>query len=314
MFRKRIQDTFPNLSPSYQMVGRFLLDHYHEAVFMSANQLAAHLGVDAATVVRFAQRLGYAGYPALLADMRRVIQQDLHRSHAAPPHTDDMVSAALASIDLQVNQLRAMRASLDQAALKAALERLLQARRIYTMGEGVSHRLADVAAYMLRAIGLDATRVEPNLGDALNDVSRASADDALLVVAVTELCPQVSRVAASMKEREVPSVGLVGALSWPVARLVEVALPVPIDSVTFLPSFAASSALINAMIEGLMARHGAWTADFARGVRRLAHELLTADTPFDFDTPQGVLARLKVVAAGDSPREAASPTSPGVQA
>ena len=38
---------------------------------MTASQLADHLGMNEATVIQFAQRLGYRGYPQLVAAIRR---------------------------------------------------------------------------------------------------------------------------------------------------------------------------------------------------------------------------------------------------
>ncbi len=292
MFRKRIQDAYAKLSPSYQRVGRFILDHYHEAVFMSASQLAMRLDVDAATVVRFAQKIGYSGYPNLLEDMRKVIQQDLYRARTSPAEAADMTSTTLAVIELQVNNLQAMRASLNRELLSQALEQIVNAHRIYIIGEGVSRRLADLGAYGLRVIGLDAVMVEPTIGDALAVFTAAGQEDLLLVVACTELCPLVTRVVKAMKERGMRSVGIVGALYWPVAQLVDIALVAPIASATFVTNFAATAALINAMGEGLLVRQGAWLVERARGVAILAQELMGGDELVDPNTPREMMSRL----------------------
>src|SRR5690606_33094563 len=50
-----------------------LLAHPRETVFLSANEIAQRAGVNPATAVRYARRLGFDGYPAL----RARLQQDL---------------------------------------------------------------------------------------------------------------------------------------------------------------------------------------------------------------------------------------------
>lgn len=310
MFRKHIREAYPALSPSYQRVADFILDHYHEAVFMSANQLGMALGVDAATVVRFAQKLGYTGYPDLLEDLRKAIRHDLYRARTAPTGANDMISTTLAALDVQIENLHAMRASLNEEDMTQVLERILSARRIYVTGEGVSRRLAELGVYGLRVIGLEAIMVEPNVGDALAEFGQASAEDLLLVIACTELCPAVIKIARAMRDRGVPRAAIVGALSWPVARLVDLALPAPIQSVTFFTNFTAAAALINALGEGLLARQGTWMMERARGITNLARALLNDDSPVDSSVPGDMMARLNprsaLPTAGDERAKGAS--------
>ena len=44
---------------------------------MTATELAHQVDVDAATVVRFAQRLGYGGFPDLQNEIKEKVKQDL---------------------------------------------------------------------------------------------------------------------------------------------------------------------------------------------------------------------------------------------
>lgn len=292
MFRKRIQNVYANLSPNNQRVARYILDHYHEAAFMSANQLGMLLDVDAATIVRFAQRVGYSGYTDLLEALRKAVQQDLHRARTAPTDPTDMTSTTLAALDMQINSIQAMRASLDQTLLSQALERILNANRIYVMGEGVSSRLADLGAYGLRVIGLDAVTVEPTVGDALAVFMHASQDDVMVAIVITELAPQVTNAVRTMREWGVPTVGIVGALYWPVVQWLDIALVAPIESVTFFTNFAATAALINAMGEGLLVRQGAWMVERARGLANMAQVLMGIDAPVGADAPGTMVSRI----------------------
>ena len=83
LFRQRIRTAYDQFSPSYRKVADFLLDDYRTAAFLNASGVAQYLDVDPATVVRFAQRLGYPGYPG--KGRRRGIR--CGRSWTAPPMT-----------------------------------------------------------------------------------------------------------------------------------------------------------------------------------------------------------------------------------
>ena len=65
-YQERIRLARPKMSKSFSRLADFLLDSYIEASFMTATELAHELELDAATVVRFSQHLGYSGFPELL--------------------------------------------------------------------------------------------------------------------------------------------------------------------------------------------------------------------------------------------------------
>ena len=65
MYRDHIRTIYEHLSPGYRRIADFLLTHYQDAAFMTAAEVARQASVDTALVVRFAQRLGYPGYPEL---------------------------------------------------------------------------------------------------------------------------------------------------------------------------------------------------------------------------------------------------------
>ena len=64
-YEDRIRQARLGMSKSFAKLADFLLDSYIESAFMTASELAHTLDLDAATVVRFAQTLGYSGFPVM---------------------------------------------------------------------------------------------------------------------------------------------------------------------------------------------------------------------------------------------------------
>src|SRR5918911_5276617 len=95
--RGLMQSSDSTLSPAERRVARALLAEYPVAGLESAGRLAERAGVSGATVVRFATRLGFAGYPDLQESLRREVQERmssplvLFERRAAPEATDDHV-------------------------------------------------------------------------------------------------------------------------------------------------------------------------------------------------------------------------------
>ena len=73
MFRERITRNYQSLSPSFKKIADFILTSHQRVAFLSASRLAKHLGVDVATVTRFAQQLGYDGYTQLIREIQEKV-------------------------------------------------------------------------------------------------------------------------------------------------------------------------------------------------------------------------------------------------
>ena len=59
----RISGQYAGMSKNQKAIAEFILEHMDQAVFMTAAKLGEALGISESTVVRFAARIGYAGYP-----------------------------------------------------------------------------------------------------------------------------------------------------------------------------------------------------------------------------------------------------------
>jgi hypothetical protein len=124
------------MSKSFARLADFLLDSYVEAAFMTASELAYNLDLDAATVVRFSQYLGYEGFPKLQREIRQRVKNDLL---IRPQEAHEPDSAAGVASNAMREVLVAMdrtRISLDTQSLEKLVEQLGQARRINVVPEG----------------------------------------------------------------------------------------------------------------------------------------------------------------------------------
>ncbi len=65
------------LTEAQKRAARYIMDHYEESIFLTASKLAEKAGVSEATIVRFAQVLGFDGYPKLQQMLRTQLQDRL---------------------------------------------------------------------------------------------------------------------------------------------------------------------------------------------------------------------------------------------
>jgi DNA-binding MurR/RpiR family transcriptional regulator len=154
MFRENIRKHYDHLSRSYRRVADFILSDYRTAAFMTAAELASAVDVDTTTVVRFAQRLGYPGYPELITDIQDQVKLELSQTYTAPAE-DNTPGARVQHLvtEDRANIEKALaHNSLD--VLEAILDALRIAPRIVVTGESYATPLAEIFAETLRDAGL----------------------------------------------------------------------------------------------------------------------------------------------------------------
>jgi len=81
MFQERIAQQYARLGRNQKRIADFLTQEYREAAFMNGSALSQRLDVDPATVTRFAQRLGYTGYPDLQREVQELVKEELKAAY-----------------------------------------------------------------------------------------------------------------------------------------------------------------------------------------------------------------------------------------
>src|ERR687892_2027012 len=84
-----IRQRFDEFSRSQKDVGQYIVDHLEEAAFHTAEELARRANTSSSTVVRFAQALGFEGFPELQAaardEYRRARENGASTARMSPP-------------------------------------------------------------------------------------------------------------------------------------------------------------------------------------------------------------------------------------
>ncbi len=140
--RERIERRYPKMGPVERRLAHYVLENASEIPFQSITEVAAVLGVHPSTVTRFAQRLGYKGYPAL----QRVLRGNLREAMA--PRVPDEGEVWPRFLELEKEALLAL-ASVPQAEIEAAAGDLARARRVWVLGYRVSRAPAGLLATLM---------------------------------------------------------------------------------------------------------------------------------------------------------------------
>src|SRR5713226_1003287 len=147
------------LGPHRQQLIRNILGNCEETCFLSSRELAKRYGVDAATVVRTAQALGYGGFADFSVDLRQHFMARMTPYTALEVATREKRSLADHidhSLDKALDNLNVLRSNLDRKGVMDLARRIHRSRRILVVGVDFAASLAHYLAYGLVVLGFDA--------------------------------------------------------------------------------------------------------------------------------------------------------------
>jgi DNA-binding MurR/RpiR family transcriptional regulator len=181
----RIRQRYAGLAQSDKKLADFILAQPDEARHLSSQQLAAEAGVSQSSVVKFSQKLGFKGFPALKLALSEALASNPH-PQSVPVHNqirgDDPLR--LVGEKLIKDNVSAMHASLDvntEEKLRESIDLLRNARRIVLTGIGASGLVAQNFSWKLLKIGFNAV-VEKDMHALLATVQAMTEDDLLLAI------------------------------------------------------------------------------------------------------------------------------------
>ena len=181
----RIRQLYPRLAIYERLLADFLLSQTDRARHMISKKLAEESGVSQSSVVKFAQKLGYKGFPAL----KLALSESLADRDAITVHNHILSDDPLKVVGekLLTEKISAIRATLDinsEEKLLQTLQLLKNANRILLVGIGASGLVAKDFSWKLMKIGINAV-AEQDMHALLASVQAMAPGDVLLAISYT---------------------------------------------------------------------------------------------------------------------------------
>jgi len=241
-----------------QIADRIMADPEGVA-FMTVSELASAVGVNEATVVRFASALGLDGYPGLTRlcrDRLREQAQLLRRYdnlEQLGADGGDLLERAVA-LD-QANIARSF-ARIEPATWDAAVAALAEAPRVHVMGLRKSHAPAHLLGYLLRLLREDVETVATGAGTLTDDLRRVRKGDCFVALSIHRYAAETVRAAAWARSRGAQCIALTDNASSPLAGSAEHVFYLDAAGPSVLRSMTAFTSLVQALAAGVAAARG----------------------------------------------------------
>ncbi len=254
----------PTLPKRLKQVADHALAHLDDMAFGSTAQIAERAGVQASTLVRFAQALDYSGFSELQEIFRSRLRRQVvdHRERLAALRNRDASAggaAALLEGFVQASEasLTQVRAAIRPADLDAAVSLLAQAQTIVLVGARRMFPVVSYLAYAFGNLGIRAVLVDHVAGLGPEQAAIARPGDVMLAVSYAPYAAVTVEIAAAAHRRGIPVLVLTDSALSPLAENCRLWLEVAEADYGAFRSMAATFALAMTLAVATAEKSGA---------------------------------------------------------
>lgn len=253
----RISGQYEKMSKSHKAIADFISAHYDQAVFMTAAKLGEALGISESTVVRFADRVGYAGYPEFQHALEECVQgklssiQKMDAKYGRSTQSEVLTSVITADIE----KLQHTIDHLDPAAFESAVDNILAADNIYIMGLRSNEPLAEFLHFYLNMIRSGVVLLKTtSVSETFEQMIRINEKDCFIGISFPRYSMRTLKAMEFASDRNAKVIAVTDSTHSPMSLYSSCNLLARSDMVSIVDSLVAPLSVINALVVALCMR------------------------------------------------------------
>ena len=245
----RFAEARGQLTPRRQRLLRAILDSAEETCFLSSREMAKRFHIDATTILRTTQVLGYTSFADFATDLRQHFISNINpytvlkAATKAKRSVEDHIEY---SFDKALDNLNAVRSDLDRQGIITVAKSIKRSRRVLVVGLDFAASLSYYLAYGLVTLGFDAD-APAGSGNLQYKVEVLTAKDLLIAISFGQCLRDTVDSVLRAKKQGVRTIGITDNNTSPIARFCDSYLITPVVSPSFLVSYVAPVATISAI-------------------------------------------------------------------
>jgi len=259
-YESLVRARYAKLSPAHRKVADYLLADGRRAALEPIATVARNLSTSESSVVRFAQALGYKGYPDLRDRLRERFLStatSLDRLAASASGPKSERGAVLERVLAEdADSIMRTLAQIPHETFTAVVDAVVSARRTYVVGFRGSAGVALVLGMGLRIFLPETRVVAVNVGDTPEELLSLRKRDVVIVISYLRYSGQTLEILRFAHESGARTVAITDSPASPVARLADHALITRPTSPRSMASYAPAASLASALTEAVAARRG----------------------------------------------------------
>ncbi len=247
----RIRKNMSKLSKGQKLIANYILDHYEKAIYLTAAKLGTIVGVSESTVVRFANELGYDGYPKLQEALEELVKSKLTAMQRIEVTTEriDHNNVLRSVLQTDADQIRYTIEHADEEMFQAAVTKIIEAKTIYILGVRSCAGLAGFLAFYFNIIFDNVKLVNTNsVSEMFEIIHRVSPEDVVIGISFPRYSKRILKALEFSNSKDATVVAVTDSFLSPLAKLADYPLVGRSEMISFVDSLVAPMSILNALI------------------------------------------------------------------
>jgi DNA-binding MurR/RpiR family transcriptional regulator len=249
----RIRETYRDMTPTCRVAADYVLEHHKELAFASVARIGKLAGISPATIVRFAEHLGLAGYSELQALARAALRQEVDTVSQLKRSSRDSEPSSLLAATLRADMANLER-TLDQvsdATFTTAVEWLAGATTVHLVGLRSTYGLVRHLAFYLDWIGRNPKVLQPGIGDLPEQIMKVKPGDVCVALSFRRYTRDTIEIFRAARRAGAKTIALTDSELSPLAEHADLTLAISVQFLTFFESRVAVLSIMNALVYGI---------------------------------------------------------------
>jgi RpiR family carbohydrate utilization transcriptional regulator len=229
---------------------RPVLENPQDFVLLSARALGERLDIDAATVVRIVQTMGFAAYrdfQRYVHDLSIARATSLDTMKASAPRDGSIVPLIRHSLEVDLKNLNTLRHSISAEAVAALAPRFHKAARILLFAGDLAATLAGYLEHHLTIMGLPVMSAT-SWGRITHLARNSTKNDLVVAISFRKGLRQTVEGLQQARKQGAYCVGITDTYVSPIAQSCDKVFLASIEAPPFGASYIAPMALLNAIL------------------------------------------------------------------
>ena len=270
-------ETFTNTQKD---LTNYLISNINDVAFFTADKIAEKVNSTPSSVIRFAKRIGYRGYPELQEDLQNLIIDKISVVEELETNKKFDSSKAETTIKLSLKKdfsnLNNLIKEINENSIKKFVNIIISSQKKYIITNRSAFSLGHFFFFQLKKMVSDVFLLS-NFDDGIFDMLRElNSEDVILAISFPRFTKLTINFAQYAKKGGAKLISITDKKTSPLHKISDICLFCPYESSAFFNSNVAAMALINAILSEMFnQRHNSTISNLKKeAVIRLKLDLL----------------------------------------
>ncbi len=247
--KSAIQESYDDLSKNQKRIADFILNNFDRIPFQSVQEVSEATSLSVASIVRFAQKIGFKGFLELRDQIAKSLQHRIKNQQIfSLINNKNLKEDTFTSVaNHDINNINNTLHSLDRNHFANSINLLLRADKVHTAGLGISYLLAEILSYQLNQVAIKSNCLIHTHTSFMEQVLTLNKKDVIVAFSLPPYSNETIDAVKFAKSKGIKTIAITNKESSPVTFYSETQLVIQSKNMLFTNSFSSIAVLINAI-------------------------------------------------------------------